>query len=370
MVRAVALRAGLVTLCLPLAADAQTGARRLTTIDALRQFPGYYHLQNLLVRGEFGERGQRVVLISDAQEMTAMLDEGVRSLSGAVEVRGQLVDVGRLEPGDPRVGRRVEGPETDRWPRPGEELFLRVAAVSPAQPATTPVTRAVTLEPWKFSGRSITLTGSFRGRNLFGDLPDSPGKSRYDFVLRGTEGAIWVTGLRPRGKGFDLDVDRRVDTGRWLEVTGVLVHERGLVRLEATRLALGQAPKATVAADEEAARAAPPAPVEVVFQSPTDGDIDVAPSDAVRVQFSRGLAEATLAGRVRARYADTGLDPAAPGAVLDSRVSYDAANRAVEIRFPQGLQNGRVVRVEILDGVTGFDGGIVPAWAVTFTVVN
>ena len=32
-----------------------------------------------------------------------MLDNGVRTTSGAVEVRAQLIDVGRLEPGDPRV---------------------------------------------------------------------------------------------------------------------------------------------------------------------------------------------------------------------------------------------------------------------------
>ena len=31
--------------------------RRLTTVDALRQFPGYFHLQNVLVRGEFAETG-------------------------------------------------------------------------------------------------------------------------------------------------------------------------------------------------------------------------------------------------------------------------------------------------------------------------
>jgi hypothetical protein len=139
------------------------------------------------------------------------------------------------------------------------------------------------------------------------------------------------------------------------------------VRVEATRVALGKAPAASTVAEEDAKPAAPP-PVEIVFQSPTEGDVDVRPGDTVRVQFSRGLAEPTLAGRVQARYADPGLDAAAPGASLEFKVSYDAANRAVEMRFPQRLQPGRMVRVEILEGVTAFDGGVVPPWTVTFTV--
>jgi hypothetical protein len=368
-VRVGALIAALATLWIPLVADAQTGTRRLTTIDALRQFPAFYHLQNVLIRGEFSERDRRVHVVADAHEIAALLNDGVQNTAGSVEVRAQLVDVGRLEPGDPRAGRNAEGREAERWPRPGEELFLRVTGVSPAQPAAAPSIRALTVEPWKYTDRPLTVSGSFRGRNLFGDLPDAPGKSRYDFVLRGAEGAIWVTGLRPRGKGFDLDIDRRVDSGRWLEVTGTLVHERGLVRIEATRVALGQAPTTKVAIEAEAAPA-PPAPVEIVFHSPADGDTDVLATESVRVQFSRGLAEPSLAGRVRARYADPGLDPLAPAATLAFTVSYDAANRAVGIRFQPGLQAGRVVRLEILDGVTAFDGGPAPALTLTFTVVN
>ena len=70
----------------------------------------------------------------------------------------------------------------------------------------------------------MTVTGNFRGRNLFGDTPAAPGDGRYDFVLRGAEGAIWVTGIRPRGRNFDLDLDRRIDTDKWVEVTGVVTN--------------------------------------------------------------------------------------------------------------------------------------------------
>ena len=52
------------------------------------------------------------------------------------------------------------------------------------------------------------MVGQFGGRNLLGDLPDSPGQSRWDFVLRSADAAIWVTNLRPRGKDFELCAGR------------------------------------------------------------------------------------------------------------------------------------------------------------------
>ena len=65
-------------------ADAQTGVRRLTTIDALRQYPGFYHLQNVLVRGEF-DRRHADVPAGDEQEIRVLLDEGVRTSKGVVD---------------------------------------------------------------------------------------------------------------------------------------------------------------------------------------------------------------------------------------------------------------------------------------------
>ena len=70
--------------------------------------------------------------------------------------------------------------------------------------------------------------------------------------------------------------------------------------------------------------AVPPTPADVVFNSPTDGETDVSPTAPIRVQFSKGLAEATLAGRVRASY--VGAAPDAAGPAL--KTTYDAANRA------------------------------------------
>ncbi len=345
-------------------AYAQSTSRRLTTVDALRQFPGYYHLQNVLLRGEFVENGNRIMLRADTSEMRTVLEADVRTTSGPVEVRGQLIDVGRLEQSDPRVGSFAEERGTERWPLPGEELFLRVSAVTAAEPATSVSVRSLALEPWRYEGQTITVVGNFRGRNLFGDLPGAPGKSRYDFVLRSSEGAVWVTGLRPRGRGFDLDVDRRVDSDRWLEVTGMVSRERGLVTLVAAQMASAKAPQAVQAAAEEAAPLPPPPPIEVVFSSPTEGEIDVSKGGPVRIQFSRGIDEKSIAGSIRVGY--VGAAPGADGPMFQT--TYDAANRAIALRFTQPLEPFRTLRVEIGDTLKSFDGASARPWVLTFSV--
>ena len=339
-------------------------SRRLTTIDALRQFPGYYHLQNVVLRGEFVEDGARFSLRGDGEQIRVVLADGVRTTNGAVEVRGQLIDVGRLEPNDPRATRLVEGTDAERWPRPGEELFVRVTSVDSAQPVIGLTVRALALEPWRYEGQKVTVVGNFRGRNLFGDLPGAPGTSRYDFVIRGAEGAVWVSGQRPRGRGFDLDIDRRVDTDQWLEVSGTVVHDRGLVRIDATRLALTKPPQVTEAADEPDIPPPPPPPLEIVFASPTQDDIDVPADGPVRIQFSRGLDPKSLPGAIRVSYAGAAAGEKPP----PFQVAYDAANRAITLRFEQPLERFRTVRVEVLDTLKAFDGGILEPWVLNFSV--
>jgi len=125
---------------------AQPPTRRLATVDALRQYPGYFHLQPVVVRGELADVAGRVMLRSDEHEIRVMLNDA-RRVDGPVEMRAQLIDVGRLEPGDPRLAGYQRGDE-ERWPRPGEELILSATSISEAQPATTPSLRALALEPW------------------------------------------------------------------------------------------------------------------------------------------------------------------------------------------------------------------------------
>ena len=340
---------------------AQSTSRRLTTIEAVRQFPGYYHLQNVLLRGELVESSARIVLRADDHELRVLLKDA-SSKSGPVEVRGQVIDVGRLEPSDPRVSGFAEGRDAEHWPKPGEEIVVNATAVTEAQTATTASVRALALEPWKFDGQMITVTGNFRGRNLFGDLPDAPGKSRYDFVLRGAEGAIWVTGLRPRGKGFDLDVDRRLDTNTWLQVTGTITKNRGLALLAATQVTLAKAPD-TEPAEESTAPPVVMPPGQVVFSSPTPDEGDVNRATTVRIQFSRGLQESSIAGHIKASYVGGGSTNA-----LEFKTTYDAASRAIQVKFAQPLERFQTVKVEIIEGLKTFDGAPVVPYALTFSI--
>jgi len=350
-------------------AGAQTAARKLTTIDGLRRFSGYFHLQNVILRGEFAEAGDRIVLRAGDNDMRVMLTDVVPP-SGPVEVRAQLIDIGRLTAGDPRLERYDHRPDPEHWPTPGEELLLNVTGVVPAEPVSAPTVRVLTLEPWRFDGQSITVTGQFGGRNLLGDLPASPAKTRYDFVLRGGGGgggAVWITGLQPKGKGFDLNVDARVDTSRWLQVSGVLRRERGLVVLEAKTIATAAAPAVTRADPVEEAPLQRE-PGEVVFSSPTDGETNVSPSAPVRVQFSRGIDMPSTNGRLRIGYVD-GADPSlSEPKPIEVQVSYNVGTRAIELRFRNPLEASRTVKLELLDGVRTFDGGLVKPWTLTFTV--
>ena len=340
---------------------AQSSGRHLTTIDALRRFPGYFHLQNVVLRGEFVESGRRVSLRGGDTEMQVMLTD-VNTMDGPVEVRAQLYDIGRLTASDPRLGRYENKPDPDHWPMPGEELVLNVTNVTKAGPESTPTLRSIALEPWKFEGQSVSVTGQFGGRNLFGDVPAAPAKDKYDFVLRSTEGAVWVTGLRPKGKGFDLNVDARVDTSHWLQVNGVVKRERGLVLLEAKTMATTQAPATRVVVEE--APPPPKEPGEVVFSSPTDGETNVPAAVPIRVQFSRGIDPPTLNGRFRFSY----VGGAPPEGTMDVQATYDAGSHAVVLRMSKPFEAFRTIKLELLEGVKTFDGAAIKPWSVTFSV--
>jgi hypothetical protein len=360
--------AALALLVIAVDAVPQPAARRLATVAALREYPGYFHMQNVMLHGELVESGPRLVLRSGEAEIAIILnDQGTPS--GPIEVRGQLLDIGRFEPGDPRV-QAYTGPlslEPGNWPRPGEELVVNVTSIAEAQLLTTPSVRGLALEPWRFEGQEVTIVGEFRGRNLFGDLPSAPGRSRWDFVLRMADSAVWVTDLRPRGRGFDLSVDARVDTGRWLEITGTVMQDRGLVTLTGTAIATATPPQMPAPTDDDApALAVPLEPGEVVFSSPTEGDIDVPLASSIRVQFSRGLDPASIADRIRVSY--VGGTAGEPPASLPFTFNYDAGPRSIEIRLTEPPERFRTIRVELLEGIRTFDGAPVRPWSLTYSV--
>src|SRR5204862_6737269 len=159
------------------------------------------------------------------------------------EVRGEFWDVSRMKPDDPRLTtldlRKTLDLDPDApWPKAGEVTAIVVTSVIPASAPPAPSIRAIVLNPTRYVDQKVPVTGQFSGRNLLGDLPDAPARSRYDFVLRSADAAIWVINMRPKmkdatNKDLELGLDARIDTGRWLSLRGTVQQGRGLLWLDA-----------------------------------------------------------------------------------------------------------------------------------------
>ena len=344
---------------------AQPQSRRATTITAIRNYPGFYHQQTVLVVGDVTGTPERATIGTDEAALTLVARE-VRE--GRIEARGQVLDVGRLAQDDPRLIPfnlldRVRAQYQDRWPKPGEELILLLGGTAPApSPAnvTAPPLRAVAMEPAKFEGQAVTIVGQFRGRNLFGDLPEAPAQNRYSFVLRSSDAALWVMGVQSKGRDFNFDPAKRIDTGRWVKVQGTVRTAKGLTWLDGTSIELAPEPEQIT----EVAIDLPPPPVEILFTAPAEGEAEVRSTERIRMQLSRDLDEASLKDRIRLTYAPA--DATAPP--IEFTTSYTRDNRALEIKPAEPLERFKTVKLEILEGVKGTDGGALAPFTLTFTV--
>ncbi|MBM3808680.1 MAG: hypothetical protein FJW22_10875 [Acidimicrobiia bacterium] len=350
---------------LGMTAAAQPQPRRATTITAIRAYSGFYHQQTVLVIGDVKGSPERATIGTDEGAITLIARE-VRE--GRLEARGQLLDIGRMSQDDPRLIpfsllERIRSAYQERWPKPGEELILLLGGTAPpptATDATTPPLRAVAMEPARFDAQNVTITGQYRGRNLFGDLPEAPAQNRHQFVLRAGDAALWVMGVPSKGRDFTFDPSKRIDTGRWVKVQGTVRSAKGLTWLDGTRIELAPTPEETA---EAAIELPPPPPVEVLFTAPAEGEADVRLAERIRMQLSRDLNVATLKDRVRLTYQPGSARQDAPIAFT---TNYTRENRALEIRPSAPFEPFRLVKMEILEGVRGTDDGAMAPFTLTF----
>jgi hypothetical protein len=110
----------------------------------------------------------------------------------------------------------------------------------------------------------------------------------------------------------------------------------------------------------------PGPPPEVRFSLPSEGETDVSPATTVRIQTTRDLDEATLAGRVRVSYVEP-PSAAAPTVPIQHTETWDPGNRVLTIKLSAPLERFRTIRVELLEGIKGTDGQPLKPWALTFT---
>ena len=92
--------------------------------------------------------------------------------------------------------------------------------------------------------QSVRVRGQFRGRNLFGDLPTETRRGSSDWVIHDQGVAVWVTGKAPKGDGWSLDLDRRSESVRWVEVEGEVSAKDGVVYVKAKSVSLVVGPVA------------------------------------------------------------------------------------------------------------------------------
>ena len=196
-------------LCVPLVVHGQPAGRRAATLETLTSATLFFHGTDVIVQADVEADGVLAYLVDDNGNRLLALDvtpppAGTRE---RMEAAGTFYDVGRLEPGDPRVSnlpldRLTMSLLGKPWPGVGELpvlVALSTRAVTGGGGPAGATLRRLALDPLAHLGETVAVSGRFRGRNLYGDLPAAPGQSRWDFVLASVDAAVWVAGREPKG---------------------------------------------------------------------------------------------------------------------------------------------------------------------------
>jgi Big-like domain-containing protein len=262
----------------------------------------------------------RVAPVTEVQ--TEWEQESMKMLGRDVEVTGVFLAAGNSQAS--ATGQPMFGIQFWNFTGPPEK-----------EPTGEIKSTQVTLEklvssPGKRDGQTIRVVGKFRGRNLYGDLPAASERQSADWVIKDDLYAVWVTGKKPKGAGWELDNGLKRDT-------------------------LTTPPSATA----EAKPPSPPPekpkkPPVVVFALPLDGEAEVSQDSRFVVQFSKDMDENTFAGHVLLRY--TG--PVLPGdRAFDAvRLSYDRGLRALTVDPGDVLRPRRQIELLLLPGISDIDG--------------
>ncbi|MGE0455532.1 MAG: Ig-like domain-containing protein [Vicinamibacteria bacterium] len=237
---------------------------------------------------------------------------------------------------------RYEGPPE----RPQKDALAKLEPISIEQ---------LVSNPRRQEGRTVKVVGMFRGKNLYGDLPVRSQLDSRDWVIKDDVFSIWVTGRKPKGDGFELDISLKRDTGKWLQVVGRVETKGDRVYLRASHVSLSSAPTPTAAVQ------APPPPPErpkqppvVVFSLPLDGEREVPPDSLFTVQFNKDMDETSFDGHILLRYA--GGVRAGDRPFVGLRFDYDGGRRALSIDPGDVLRPGREVELLLLAGIRDIDG--------------
>jgi len=366
--------------------------QRLRVQDLLER-PGFYHDRVVMVVGELRsgdmqDDQNRIYELKDPDYFRGVrVGTGwgsmndLRFMSGQkVEVIGYFWDMSLLFDGDYRLRNYPGARRQDVDLREELRYFLAAREVTPLEeeerakedkpapkppPAPTnlnlPAAKDVDLRelakaPADFAGARVSVVGKFRGDNLYGDLSIKTKHGPRDFVVKVGEFAIWVTGRRPRGEGFELNPELRRDTGKWLKVSGVPRVEEGVVYLKADSVELAPEPSDPDLEPKETKKEdadTPKVPPEVTFSLPLDGERGIALDSEFRVQFSKDMDEASFDRNVDLLYSD---DDGRANPFPAMHIRYEAASRTLVVSPGKTLEPGRELRLALYRSVKDKEG--------------
>jgi hypothetical protein len=236
---------------------------------------------------------------------------------------------------------------------------MAVAASGGSTRGETSAALALSLEQLVYSGgrydgRLVRVRGSYRGANLHNDLPEATRAGPHDWVIKDGYFAVWVTGRKPRGEGWDLTRRSRSETDTPLEVVGVPEFRDGVVYVAAREVNVATA--STPMAPSRGLGFADPvrdpsqAP-RVTFAYPVEGDTLDAQGHMI-IQFSNAMDPTRLETGVRVRYERSGHPEGTPRVRCDYRDRYRALVITPQTPPPRGVD----VVVDLRDVVIDVDG--------------
>jgi Bacterial Ig-like domain len=209
--------------------------------------------------------------------------------------------------------------------------------------------------PGSRDNQLVRVVGKFRGRNLYGDLPSRSQRRGGDWVIKDDAFAVWVSGKKPKGKGFDLDASLKRDTGKWIEVIGKPTTQGGVTYIQAVQISLSRPPTPTAdALPPPPPPERPKVPPVIVFAMPVDGEGEVPTDSRFIVQFNKDMDETSFKDRVVLRYAG----PVLPGdqPLTNVKVTYDRGRRALIVDPGMVLAGGRQLELVLLPGIVDTEG--------------
>ena len=214
--------------------------------------------------------------------------------------------------------------------------------------------------------RDVDVIGQFRASNLFGDVPPRSRRSggRDHWVLRDGGVSAWVTGPRPQGDGWELDMRSKRDSSTWMRIRGRVSEDDGVYYLDVSEMAPTQ--------PLWSQRAASPGmlgwgslPPDVQFALPMQFE-GARPDSLFEVQFTKPVDAATLEGNVELRYRGAGGRPDFAWASIE----YAEERRSLHIDPGAALQTGRTFEIVLRPGIEDQSGAPLEgvrtlAWRVT-----